>query len=33
MAIPGKGHEDVGEGEKNDGPHIEIRRYEYGPGF
>jgi hypothetical protein len=24
VAIPGEGHEDVGEGEKNDGPHIRI---------
>jgi hypothetical protein len=25
VPVPGKGHEDIGEGEKNDGPHIEIR--------
>jgi hypothetical protein len=24
VAIPGEGHEDVGEGEQNDGPHIRI---------
>jgi len=24
VAVPGKGHEDVGEDEKNDGPHSQI---------
>ena len=25
VAVPGNGHEDVGEDEKNDGPHFVIR--------
>ena len=33
VAVPGKGHEDVGEGEKNDGPHIAIRYDGDGLGF
>jgi hypothetical protein len=24
VAIPGEGHEDIGDGEQNDGPHIGI---------
>src|SRR5271157_4730020 len=30
VPIPGKGHEDVGDGEKNDGPHFVILCTEYG---
>jgi len=32
VAVPSKRHEDVGEDEKNNGPHNSIRRQQIGPG-